>query len=105
MCSIHINEYVIHVVTVAWLSRLCVPFSGKLDILLVCLDNRCMIHDFQCDACEDRNDVYYCKATMLPSYKYFLRLALLTISHFFTFSLRVFLSPSFLSHDGRQEGN
>jgi hypothetical protein len=105
MCSIHIDEFVIHVTAVAWPSRLCVPFSKKLDILLACLDNWCMIHSFQCDVCEDRNDVRYCNTMALPSYKYFLRLVLLTISHFFTFSLRVFLSPSFLSHDGRQEGN
>jgi hypothetical protein len=83
MCSIHIDKFVIHVTAVAWPSRLCVPFSEKLDILLVCLDNRRTIHDFQCDAHEDGNDVCYCNATTLPGYKYFLRLALLTISHFF----------------------
>jgi hypothetical protein len=105
MCSIHIDESIIHMTTVVWSLGLCVPFSKKLDILLACLDNRCMIHGFQCDVREDRNDVRYCNVMALPSYKYFLRLALLTISHFFTFSLRVFLSPSFLSHGGRQEGN
>jgi hypothetical protein len=36
-------------------------------------------------------------------YIYLFHLALMTILHFFTFSLRVFLSP-LLNHNGRQEG-
>jgi hypothetical protein len=49
MCSIHIDESTIHMSVVVWPSRLCVPFSEKLDNLFVCLDNRCMMHIFQCD--------------------------------------------------------
>jgi hypothetical protein len=64
-----------------------------------------MMHDFQCDVCEwahgDENDTHYCSAMTLHSYIYLLHLALITISHSFTFTLRVFLSPSSLSHDGR----
>jgi hypothetical protein len=105
MCSIHIDESVIHMSATAWPSHLCVPFFEKLDSLLTCLDNRCTMHDFQSNACEwargDRNDVCYCSDVTLPSYKYFLRLVLITISHSFTSLLRVFLSPSSLSHDGR----
>jgi hypothetical protein len=52
MRSIHIDESAIHVSAAAWPSRLCVPFSEKLDSLLVCLDNRSTMHGFQCDACE-----------------------------------------------------
>jgi hypothetical protein len=66
------------------------------------------MHGFQCDTREwahgDQNDVHYYSVTMLHGYKYLLHLALITILHYITFSLRVFLSPS-LSHDGRQEGN
>jgi hypothetical protein len=40
MCLIHIDEFVIHVLTVARPSRLCVPFSERLDNLLDRLDNR-----------------------------------------------------------------
>jgi hypothetical protein len=109
MCSIHIDESAIHVSAATRPSRLCVPFSEKLDSLLICLDNRLMMHGFQCNghkwAHGDRNDARYCSATMLHGYKYLLRLLLITISHSFAFSLRVFLSPSSLSHDGRQEGN
>jgi hypothetical protein len=42
---------------------------------------------------------------MLHDYKYLIHFTLITISHSFTFLLRVFLSPSSLSHNGRQEGN
>jgi hypothetical protein len=90
-------------------SHLCVPFSKKLNSLLACLDNQCMMHEFQRDTHEwargDRNDVRYCSAVTLPGYKYLLHLVPITISHSFTSLLRVFLSPSSLSHDGRQEGN
>jgi hypothetical protein len=41
----------------------------------------------------------------LTGYKYSFRLALIAISHSFTFSLRVLLSPSSLNQHGRQEGN
>jgi hypothetical protein len=68
-----------------------------------------MMHGFQCDAFKwtrgDRNDVRYCSTAMLPGYKYLLRLTLITILHSFTSLLRIFLSPSSLSYDGRQEGN
>jgi hypothetical protein len=105
MCLIHIDESTIHMYAVARLSHLCVPFSEKLDILLVRLDNRCMMHGFQCDTHRDQNDTRYCSIVTLHGYKYLLHLALITISHSFGFSLRVFLSPHSLSHDGRQEGN
>jgi hypothetical protein len=92
MCSIHIDESLIHMSIVVRLSRLCIPFSKKFDNLLDHLDNWHMIHDFQCDACEwacgDRNDTHYC-SIMTPHrlYIYLLRLALITISHSFTFRL------------------
>jgi hypothetical protein len=104
MCSIHIDESAIHVSAIAQSSRFCLPFFEKLDNLLACLDNRCTMHGFQCDArewvCGDQNNVHYYSAVTLLGYKYFLRLALITISHSFTSLLRGFLSPS-LSHDGR----
>jgi hypothetical protein len=109
MCSIHIDEYAIHVSTATQLSRLCAPFSEKFDSLLAYLDNRRTMHGFQCDACDwvhsDQNDARYCSATMLSSYKYFLHLVLMTISHSFTSLLIVFPSPSLSSKDGRQERN
>jgi hypothetical protein len=109
MCLIHIDESVIYVFAVARPSRLCVAFSEKLDNLPACLDNQSMMLGFQCDACEwargDQNEAHYCSITTLPSYKYFLRLALITILHSITSLLRVFLSPSSLNHDGRQERN
>jgi hypothetical protein len=49
MCSIHIDESIIHVSTIAQPS-LYTFLSEKLNILLICLDNRCTMHDFQCDA-------------------------------------------------------
>jgi hypothetical protein len=42
MRSINIDEFATHVSTAALLSRLCVPFSEKLDSLLDRLDNRRM---------------------------------------------------------------
>jgi hypothetical protein len=42
MCSINVDEFATHVSIVALLSRLCVPFSEKLDSLLDRLDNWCM---------------------------------------------------------------
>jgi hypothetical protein len=50
MCSIYIDESSIHMLIIARPSRLCVPFSKKLDNLLYCLDNWCMMYNFQCDA-------------------------------------------------------
>jgi hypothetical protein len=98
MCSIHIDESVIHVSIVAWPSRLCVLFSEKLNSLLDRLDNLRMMHGFQCDMHEgvhgDRNDTHYSSIVMLLGYKYLLRPTLITISHSFTFSLRIFLSFS-----------
>jgi hypothetical protein len=89
MCSIHIDESTIHVSNVAWPSHLCVPLSKKLNSLLDRLDNRRMMNDFQCNTCKwtrvDQNDAHYYSATTLPSYKYLLRLVLITISHSFTF--------------------
>jgi hypothetical protein len=68
-----------------------------------------MMHNFQCDAHEwahgDRNDAHYCSTVMLYNYKYLICLALITVSHSFAFSLRVFLSSSSISHNERQEGN
>jgi hypothetical protein len=52
MCSIHIDESVIHMSAAARLSRLCVPFSEKLDSLLACLDNRCTMHGSRCNTRE-----------------------------------------------------
>jgi hypothetical protein len=105
MCSIHIDESALHVSTVAWSSHLCVPCSEKLDSLLVCLDNRHTVHGFQCNTREwarrDWNDARFCSTAMLQGYKYLLRVTLITISQSFTFSPRVFLSPSSLSHDER----
>jgi hypothetical protein len=53
-----------------------------------------MMHVFQYDAhewtCGDRNDVHYCSHETLYGYKYLIHLTLITISHYFTFSLRVF---------------
>jgi hypothetical protein len=51
MCLIHINEFAIHVSITARLSRLCIPFSKKLDSLLNRLDNLCVMHNFQCNTC------------------------------------------------------
>jgi hypothetical protein len=53
MCLIHIDESTIYLSIIVWLSRLCVPFSEKLDNLLDRLDNRCMMHGFQCGVRED----------------------------------------------------
>jgi hypothetical protein len=104
MCLIHNGEFTIHMSAAARSSCLCVPFSEKLDSLLAYLDNRCTMHGFWCDtrewACGDQNNACYYNITMLPGYKCFLHLALITISHSFTSSLRVFLSHSSLSHDG-----
>jgi hypothetical protein len=60
MCSIHIDESLIHVSIAAWLSRLYVPFSGELNSLLDRLDNRYSTHDSRSNAlewvCGNRND-------------------------------------------------
>jgi hypothetical protein len=110
MCSIYIDESAIHVSAVVWPSRLCVYFYKKLDSLLVRLYNQHTMYGFQCDTHEwvhgDQNDAHYYSIVMLHDYKHLLRLTLIPISHSFAFSLRVFLSPSSLSHDGRRhEGN
>jgi hypothetical protein len=90
MCLIHIEESAIQVFIDVRPSCLCVPFSKKLDNLLVRLDNRHMMHNFQCDmrkwVHEDRNDTHYCSTTVLHNCKYLLHLALITISHSFTLS-------------------
>jgi hypothetical protein len=52
MCSIHIDESAIHVSIAARLSRLYIPFSKKLDILLDRLDNRRMTRGSQSDTLE-----------------------------------------------------
>jgi hypothetical protein len=69
ICSIHIDESAIHVPIAARLSRLCVPFSKKLNSLLDCLDNRRMMHDFQNNALEwargNQNDAHYCSDVTL----------------------------------------
>jgi hypothetical protein len=105
MYLIHIDEFTIHVSITAWPSCLCVPFSKKLDSLLDRLYNWCMMHDFQCGvhegACRDQNDAHYYSTAMLHGYKYLLHLALIIISHSFTFFLRVFHSPSSLSYNGK----
>jgi hypothetical protein len=45
-------------------SRLCVPFSEKMDNLLDCLGNQCTMHGSQNDALEwaheNQNDIHYC---------------------------------------------
>jgi hypothetical protein len=68
MCSMHNDESAIHVFIVARPSRLCVPFSKKLDNLIDCLDNRHTMYGFQCSAlecvCGNRNDAYYCSIVM-----------------------------------------
>jgi hypothetical protein len=46
MCSIHIDEFTIHMFAATQLSRLCVPFSEKLDNLLACLDDWRTMHGF-----------------------------------------------------------
>jgi hypothetical protein len=50
MCSINIDESTIHVSVAAWLSRLYVLLSEKLERLLDRLDNWRMMHDFKYDA-------------------------------------------------------
>jgi hypothetical protein len=52
MCSIHIDESVIHVSMAAWPSRFYLPFSEKLNNLLDRLDNRCTVHGSQNGALE-----------------------------------------------------
>jgi hypothetical protein len=85
MCLIHIDEFTIHVSIAARLSRLCILFFEKLDSLLDCMDNRCMMHGSQNDAldcwCGNQNDICYCCHTTLRDYKYAFRLAWMTISH------------------------
>jgi hypothetical protein len=49
MCSIHIDEFAIHVSIIAQSSCLWVPFSKKLDSLHNRLHNRCTMYNFQCD--------------------------------------------------------
>jgi hypothetical protein len=55
--------------TAARSSRICVPFSEKLDSLLDCLDNWCTMRDSRNDALEwvseNRNDAQYCSDTTI----------------------------------------
>jgi hypothetical protein len=64
MRSIHIDESTTRVSSAARPSRLCIPFSKKLDSLLDCLDNRRMMHSFRNSALEwvrgNQNDTHYC---------------------------------------------
>jgi hypothetical protein len=46
MCSIHIDESLIHRSAAARPPHLCVFLSKKFDSLLACLDNRHTMHDF-----------------------------------------------------------
>jgi hypothetical protein len=98
MCLIHIDESAIDVSIIARPSHLCVSFSEKLDHLLDRLDDRRMMHDFQCDVHDwargDQYSGHYCSIVTLHSYKYLLCHALILISHSFTFLLRFSLSPS-----------
>jgi hypothetical protein len=109
MCSIHIKKSAIHMSNVARPSYLGVTFSKKLDSLLDRLDNQHTMHSFQCDAREwthkDQNDTHYCSAATLHGL--YISSLSCTDSHlaFLRFSLRVFLSPSSLSRNERQEGN
>jgi hypothetical protein len=69
MCSIHIDEYAIDVSITARLSRLCVPFSEKLDSLLDHLDNWRTMHGYRYNALEwareNQNEAqYYSVATL-----------------------------------------
>jgi hypothetical protein len=53
----------------AQLSRLCVPFSEKLDSFLDCLDNRRTMHDSQNEALEwargNQNNTHNCSNVTL----------------------------------------
>jgi hypothetical protein len=69
MCSIHIDEYAIDVSITARSSRLCVPFSEKLDSLLDRLDNWRTMHGYRYNALEwareNQNEAqYYSVATL-----------------------------------------
>jgi hypothetical protein len=96
MCSIHIDESVIHVLTVARSSRFCVPFSERLDNLLDRLDNRRTIRGSWNDTLEwvrNQNDThYYSGVTAFRDYKYLI--CLTVISHSFSFSLSVLPASS-----------
>jgi hypothetical protein len=69
MCSIHIDESVIHVSITARSSRLYIPFFKKLDSLLDHLDNQRTIHDSRNDtlewARENQNNIHYCSRVTL----------------------------------------
>jgi hypothetical protein len=85
MCSIHINESVIHVSIVVRSSRLCVLFSEKLESLLDRQDNRRMMHGSRNDAldcwCDNQNGTCYDSSATLHDYKYAFRLTRMAISH------------------------
>jgi hypothetical protein len=74
----------------ARLSRLCVPFSEKLDSLLDRLGNRRTMSDSRNDALKwalrNQNNTCTVAARYFISYKYLIRLALITISQFFFLS-------------------
>jgi hypothetical protein len=88
-------------------SRLCVPFSEKLDSLLTRLDNRRKMHGSQKDALEWRAGTKMTLITVavrrFTGYKYLLHLGLITISQFFFLFHLGFTFLALHSINGRQE--
>jgi hypothetical protein len=89
MCLIHIDESATRVdscMTVTF----CISFFEKLDSLLDRLGNRRMMHDSRNNTLEwvhrNQNDTITIVVRRFTSYKYLIRLALITISEFFFLS-------------------